>query len=63
MSLAAMSVTLRLGLALGLTALIWLVLCLAGFMGRIANTAHVAGLLIGLIWGWVSAYQARRRSE
>ena len=31
--------------------LIWLVLCLAGFMGRIANTAHVAGLLIGLIWG------------
>lgn len=43
--------------------LIWLVLCLAGFMGRIANTAHVAGLLIGLIWGWVSAYQARRRSE
>lgn len=43
--------------------LIWLVLCMAGFMGRIANTAHLAGLVIGLIWGWVSARQARRRSE
>lgn len=43
--------------------LIWLVLCMTGFLGRIANTAHVAGLVIGLIWGWVSAYYARRRAE
>jgi GlpG protein len=43
--------------------MIWLVLCMTGFMGRIANTAHLAGLLIGLLWGWVSAYFARRRPE
>jgi GlpG protein len=41
--------------------MIWLVLCMTGAMGRIANTAHLAGLLIGLLWGWVSAYFARRR--
>lgn len=43
--------------------LIWLVLCMTGAVGRIANTAHLAGLLIGVSWGWVSAYHARRRSE
>lgn len=43
--------------------MIWLVLCLTGAMGRIANTAHLAGLLIGLLWGWVSAYFARCRPE
>ena len=43
--------------------LIWLVLCMTGFLGRIANTAHVVGLIIGVIWGWVSAYHARRRPE
>lgn len=43
--------------------MIWLLLCMTGFMGRIANTAHLAGLGIGLIWGWVSATYARRRPE
>ena len=43
--------------------MIWLVLCMTGAMGRIANTAHLAGLLIGLVWGWVSAYFAQRRPE
>lgn len=43
--------------------MIWLVLCMTGAMGRVANTAHLAGLLIGLLWGWVSAYFARRRPE
>jgi GlpG protein len=43
--------------------MIWLVLCFTGAMGRIANTAHLAGLLIGLIWGWMSAYYARQRPE
>ena len=43
--------------------LIWLVLCFSGGMGRIANTAHLAGLIIGVVWGRVSAYFARRRSE
>lgn len=41
--------------------MIWLVLCFTGAMGRIANTAHLAGLVIGLIWGRVSAYWAIRR--
>jgi GlpG protein len=43
--------------------MIWLVLCMTGAMGRVANTAHLAGLIIGLLWGWVSAYFARRRPE
>lgn len=43
--------------------MIWLVLCFTGAMGPVANTAHLAGLLIGLIWGWTSAYFARRRPE
>jgi len=43
--------------------LIWLVICFGGGMGRIANTAHLAGLIIGVVWGRVSAYYARRRSD
>lgn len=42
--------------------LIWLGLCFTGWLGRIANTAHFAGLVVGLVWGWVSANHARRRS-
>jgi len=43
--------------------LVWLVICFGGGMGRIANTAHLAGLIIGLVWGRLSAYYARRRSD
>jgi GlpG protein len=43
--------------------LLWLVVCYAGWMGRVANTAHLVGLVVGLIWGRVSAYHARRRPE
>lgn len=43
--------------------LVWLVVCYAGWMGRIANTAHLVGLVVGLIWGRVSAAHARRRPE
>lgn len=40
--------------------LIWLVICFTGLVGRVANTAHVTGLVVGMIWGRVSAYLATR---
>lgn len=43
--------------------MIWLVLCFTGVMGHVANTAHLAGLVIGIIWGWVSAAFARQHRE
>ena len=43
--------------------LIWLVVCFTGVVGNVANTAHVTGLVIGVVWGRVSAYFATRRSE
>ncbi|WP_165226592.1 rhomboid family intramembrane serine protease [Aquisphaera insulae] len=33
------------------TMLIWLVLCMTGMLGPIANAAHVVGLLVGIIFG------------
>jgi len=41
--------------------LAWLVLCFTGIMGNVANTAHLGGLIIGLVWGRVSAWLAMRR--
>lgn len=35
--------------------LIWFVLCLSGLVGNIANAAHGAGLVIGVVWGYVAA--------
>ena len=43
--------------------LIWLVVCYTGLLGRVANTAHLTGLIIGVVWGRVSAYFAVRRPE
>ena len=40
--------------------IIWFVLCLAGIMGNVANTAHGVGFAIGIIWGFVSARIATR---
>ncbi len=45
--------------------LVWLLLCLAGFtrllgLGEIANTAHVSGLLMGLLLGAAAAFLRRR---
>jgi GlpG protein len=43
--------------------LIWLVVCYTGLVGNIANTAHLAGLVIGVAWGRASAFIATRRPE
>ena len=34
---------------------IWLVLCMTGMMGPIANTAHVVGLAVGMAWGFLAS--------
>ncbi len=31
--------------------LFWLVLCMTGWVGPIANAAHVAGLVVGVVFG------------
>ena len=35
--------------------MIWFFLCLSGRIGNIANTAHGVGLVVGMLWGFVSA--------
>ena len=39
--------------------LIWLVACFTGVLGPIANYAHLAGLLMGMAWGWISSLKYR----
>lgn len=36
--------------------LAWLVICMLGWIPRVANTAHLSGLLVGMAWGYLSAY-------
>lgn len=36
----------------------WFFLCLSGLIGGIANTAHGVGLVFGMIWGYITAYNA-----
>jgi len=43
--------------------LIWLVVCFTGIVGPVANGAHLAGLITGMVWGRASAYLAMRRPE
>jgi GlpG protein len=40
--------------------LIWFVLCLIGVLGNIANTAHAVGLILGVVWGYLSSIGRRR---
>jgi GlpG protein len=40
---------------------IWFVLCLTGFVGHVANTAHAAGAGVGAAWGYLAALWATRR--
>lgn len=35
--------------------IIWFFLCFTGWVGRIANTAHAVGLIVGIVWGFLSA--------
>lgn len=39
--------------------LIWLVACFVGIIPNIANYAHLAGLLMGMAWGWLSSLRYR----
>ncbi|UCD53072.1 MAG: rhomboid family intramembrane serine protease [Phycisphaerales bacterium] len=38
--------------------IVWFFLCLSGFMGNIANTAHAVGALLGIGWGYAAAQLA-----
>jgi GlpG protein len=38
-------------------AMVWFFLCLLNVIGHVANAAHMAGLVIGMLWGWVSSFR------
>lgn len=40
--------------------IIWFFLCLSGAIGHVANTAHAAGLLLGMGWGYTAARMNQR---
>jgi GlpG protein len=44
-------------------ALAWFVACYIGLIGHVANTAHAAGLAIGLAWGRLAAMQKARNPD
>lgn len=35
--------------------LVWFALCWTGLVGHVANTAHTVGLLVGILWGYLSS--------
>ena len=40
--------------------LVWLVVCFTGVIGPVANLAHLTGLIIGVLWGRVTAWLAQQ---
>ena len=36
--------------------MVWLLLCMTGVVGRVANTAHLVGLAVGMLSGYASAW-------
>jgi GlpG protein len=42
--------------------IIWLFACMSGWLGAIANAAHVAGLLVGMLFGyWPTSWRRAKR--
>ena len=41
--------------------LIWFVVCWLGIVSNIANMAHTAGLIVGILWGRINAMRTTRR--
>jgi GlpG protein len=39
--------------------IIWFFVCLFHLVGDVANTAHAAGLIMGMAWGWLSSIRHR----
>jgi len=39
--------------------IIWFFVCLIGFYGAVANTAHFVGLMMGMAWGFISSLRHR----
>ena len=43
--------------------LVWMVVCFTPLIGHVANAAHFAGLVVGMIWGGAAAFMATRHHE
>jgi GlpG protein len=43
--------------------IVWLVVCFTGITGHVANAAHLAGLIVGMVWGGFAAFLAARKPE
>lgn len=41
----------------------WFFLCLTGLLGNVANTAHAMGLIIGVVWGFLSSIDRKKSNK